>query len=348
VLADEWKQAVGPWPWAFPKDHGAHPEFRTEWWYFTGNLSDSLGKRFGYQLTFFRQGIALKPTDPTNPWSLRDLYLAHFALTDRTADQFWYVERLSRQGPGLAGARKDGMDVWLLSWSAEMQGQGIRIEARHQNMEISLNLIPQKPLIFHGNNGLSRKGPDKGQASYYVSYTNLETQGLIRTPLSQTAVNVQGISWFDHEFGSNQLAPDQVGWNWFSLHLSDGHDLMVYMMHRIDGSVDRASSGTLISPSGKARGLALSEISVEVLERWKSPRSGGRYPNRWRIRVPSAKVEVVIAPIVSAQELITEGSTGVTYWEGSVEGKGQSAGREVTCEGYVELTGYAGNLGGLF
>jgi predicted secreted hydrolase len=348
VFAGEWKQAIGPWTWVFPRDHGAHPEFRTEWWYFTGNLRDSSGHRLGYQLTFFRQGITLKPNDPNNPWSIRDLYLAHFTLTDRTVDQFWYGERLSRQGPELAGAKTDGMDVWLLDWSAKMEGNRIRIEARHQGMELSLELTPRKPLVFHGKKGLSRKGPKEGQASYYVSYTDLETQGSIKTPQSQTSVSVQGISWFDHEFGSNQLASDQVGWDWFSLHLSDGHDLMVYFLRRTDDSVEPASSGTLVSPSGKARDLHYSEIRVEVLDHWRSLKSGATYPSRWRIRAPSAELEVVVAPVVPQQELITEGSSGVIYWEGAVEGKGRSAGKEIACEGYVELTGYAGSLSGLF
>jgi len=348
VLADEWKQAIGPWKWVFPRDHGAHPEFRTEWWYLTGNLRDPSGKRLGYQLTFFRQGITLKPNDPNNPWSVRDLYLAHFTLTDAKAGRFWYRERLSRQGPGIAGATTHGMDVWLLNWSVKMKDHRIRIEARDQGMELSLGLTPRKPLVFHGQNGLSRKGSKEGQASYYFSYTDLDTRGSIKTPLSQTSVSVQGISWFDHEFGSNQLASNQVGWDWFSLHLSDGHDLMVYFLRRMDGSVEPASSGTLVSPAGKARDLLYSEISVEVLDHWRSLKTGGKYPSRWRIRVPSAKVEVVVAPFVPQQELITEGSSGVIYWEGAVEGKGQSAGKEITCEGYVELTGYAGSLGGLF
>jgi predicted secreted hydrolase len=213
------------------------------------------------------------------------------------------------------------MDVWLLNWSAKMEGHRIRIAARHQSMELSLGLTPRKALVFHGKEGLSRKGPKEGQASYYFSYTDLETQGSIRTPLSQTPVSVQGVSWFDHEFGSNQLASNQVGWDWFSLHLSDGHDLMVYFLRRMDGSVELASSGTLVSPAGKARDLPYSEIRVEVLDYWRSLKSGGKYPSRWRIRVPSAKVDVVVAPLVPQQELITEGSSGVIYWEGAVEGK---------------------------
>ncbi len=348
VLAKEWRQAVGPWKWVFPRDHGSHPDFRTEWWYFTGNLADPSGKDFGYQLTFFRQGVLFENKDPRNPWSIRDLYLGHFTLTDGSAGQFWYAERLSRKGPGFSGAGEEGMDVWLLNWSAKMEGRRIKLEAHHQGMELSLELTPRKPLVFHGQNGLSQKGPKEGQASYYFSYTNLETRGAIRTPRSPSHIQVKGTSWFDHEFGSNQLTSDQVGWDWFSLHLSDGQDLMIYFLRRKDGSVEPSSSGTLISQSGLATHLKLSDIRVEVLDYWKSSKSGGKYPSRWRIKIPFAKIEMEIASLVVSQELITEGSAGVVYWEGAVAGKGSSATGNITCEGYVELTGYAGSLGGLF
>jgi predicted secreted hydrolase len=350
LLADarEWKQTVGPWTWVFPRDHGSHPEFRTEWWYFTGNLRDPSKKRFGYQLTFFRQGMLFEPKDPSHPWAIRDVYLAHFTLTDVSAGQFRYAERVSRRGPGLAGADERGMHVWLLNWMAKMEGKKIRLEARHQGMELSLDLVPRKPLVFHGKNGLSQKGPATGQASYYFSYTDLETSGFIKTGLSQTSVRVNGVSWLDHEFGSNQLTPEQVGWDWFSLHLSDGQDLMIYFLRRKDGTVEPSSSGTLVTRSGGSIHLKLSDINVEIVDTWKSLKSGGKYPSRWKVNVPVAKIALEINPLVPSQELLTEGSTGVTYWEGAVGGKGTSAGKPVTCEGYVELTGYAGSLGGLF
>ena len=344
----QWKQAAGPRNWSFPKDHGSHPDFRTEWWYFTGNLTDGSEKRFGYQLTFFRHGIVWRAKNPNNTWSVRDLFPAHFTLTDVSAGQFWYAERIARQGPGLAGAAGDGMDVWMLNWSARMKNDTIRMEARDKDKFLSLELIPRKPMVFHGQNGLSRKGPIEGQASYYFSYTDLATRGSIRTPLSQTQIPVTGTSWFDHEFGSNQMTPDQVGWDWFSLHLSDGHDLMLYALRRKDGSVEPTSSGTLVSPSGKATHLKLSEVNIEVLDYWKSPRSGGRYPSRWRLRIPTVGIDLLISPSVASQELLTEGSTGVVYYEGAIEGKGTSGGKEVTSEGYVEMTGYAGSLAGLF
>jgi predicted secreted hydrolase len=348
IAADEWMQAKAPWKWSFPRDHGAHPDFRTEWWYFTGNLQEDTGNRFGYQLTFFRQGVLQKAKNSINPWSIRDLYLAHFSLTDVSADRFWYAERISRKGPGLADASERGLDVRLLNWTARMEEGRIRIGARHQQVELSLELSPRKPIVFHGQNGLSRKGPREGQASYYTSFTDLSTKGVIRPPSSPSAIHVKGTSWFDQEFGSNQLASNQVGWDWFSLHLSDGKDLMIYFLRRTGGSLEPTSSGTLVDPAGKTTHLRLSDINVEVLDHWKSPKTGGRYPNRWRIRVPNSRIELLVNPLVAAQELITESSTGVVYWEGAVAGKGKSSNRDVNCEGYVEMTGYAGALGGLF
>jgi predicted secreted hydrolase len=348
LAADDWRQAVGPWNWSFPKDHGAHPEFRTEWWYFTGNLRDEAGNRYGYQLTFFRQGVRIKPSNPGNPWSLRDLYPAHFTVTDVRNGTFHVAEQITRSGPGLSGAATDAMNVWNLGWSAKMVGNRILLRARHGEMELALDLTPRKPIVLQGDRGLSRKGPGKGQASYYYSFTDLATKGTIRTPDSRMPVPVEGVSWFDQEFSSNALTQEQVGWDWFSIHLSDGRDLMLYFLRKKDGTVEKESSGTLMEADGISRSLKLGEIAVEVLDTWTSPRSEGRYPSRWRIRIPAAGIDLTIAPLVAAQELITEGSTGVTYWEGAVDGKGSSAGRPAVCEGYVEMTGYAGSLGGLF
>lgn len=348
AYANEWRQAIGPWNWTFPRDHGSHPEFRTEWWYFTGNLNDLLKKNYGFQLTFFRQGLFSKARDRNSSWSIRDVYLAHFTLTDVGQGQFWFSERASRKGPGLSGASEREMDLWLLNWRGKMEGKKIRLEARHQEMALSLDLYPRKPLVFHGLNGLSQKGPGKGQASYYYSYTDLKVEGRIKTPLSREPFQVNGIGWFDHEFGSNQLASNQIGWDWFSLHFSDGQDLMIYLLRKKDGTMEPSSSGTLVKRSGEGVHLTLSDIRVEVLDYWKSSKSGGRYPSRWRIKVPSHKIELDVSPMVSSQELLTEGSTGVIYWEGAVEGSGRSAGQPITCKGYIELTGYAGTLGGLF
>jgi len=349
MSAEGWKQAKGPWQWSFPRDHGAHPEYRTEWWYFTGNLKDKDGRQYGYQLTFFRQGIALTASRPDIPWSIRDVYLAHFAIVDGTSGKFWYYDQASRSGPGLAGARIGAMDVWTLNWSAKMTGNIIHLKAYKDYMALNLELSPRKPKIFHGNKGLSTKGPNPGQASYYYSFTDLETKGTIRTELSsKNPVAVTGTSWFDQEFGSNVLSPEQVGWDWFGIHLSDGRDLMLFQLRKKDGSIESSSSATIIEQDGTSRHLRESEITVNIMAQWKSPKSSGVYPAKWQIRIPTASVDITLAPIVANQELVTEASTGVTYWEGAVTGTGTSQGAMVNVEGYAELTGYAGSLSGVF
>jgi predicted secreted hydrolase len=348
ALDAEWRQVEAPRAWSFPRDLGAHPEYRTEWWYFTGNLTDEAGNRYGYQLTFFRHAMRPASGDDRSAWSVRDLYLAHFTVTDVRRKRFVLDERVSRSGPGLAGAATDGLDVWLLDWSARSDAKSILLHARGDKQEVSLTLKARKPLVLHGENGLSRKGPNRGQASYYVSYTDLATEGFVRTAGAAKPVRVKGTSWFDHEFGSNQLTAEQAGWDWFSLHLSDGRDLMLYLLRRTDGSVEAASSGTIVNPDGTGRHLPLSGLRVDVLDRWKSPHSKAAYPARWRIRIPAERIDLTIAPLLADQELVTSASTAVTYWEGAVAGNGNAAGHAVTAEGYVELTGYAGKLGGVF
>jgi len=344
----EWLQALEPRRWTFPQDYGAHPDYRTEWWYFTGNLSDDVGSCYGFQLTFFRQGIRKHSESADNAWSIRDIYFAHFTITDVKHNLFRVAERISRAGPGLAGARTDNLGVWIFDWSAAMQDSTIFLAAKHEGMELKLTLKPRKPLVFHGENGLSRKGEAEGQASYYTSFTDLETTGVLKNHPDGAPIPVKGTSWFDHEFGSNQLAENQEGWDWFSLHLSDGRDLMIYRLRKKDGSTEPASSGTLVDPEGTSRHLQCSEILVSVSDHWKSPRSGAAYPKRWSIAIPSAGINLLVASVMADQELTTGGSTGIVYWEGAVAGKGTSGSRNVSCEGYVELTGYAGSLGGLF
>ena len=345
---EEWLQAVEPRTWNFPRDHGAHPAYRTEWWYFTGNLSDESDRHVGYQLTFFRFGVRREIENGGNPWQVRDLFMAHFTVTQVEENNFSVAERISRAGPGLAGARRDKMEVWIFNWSAVMRNSVIVLEAHDGPLELKLTLKPDKPLVFHGENGLSKKGAGTGQASYYTSFTSLETRGFIRAGEKGLQREVEGTSWFDHEFGSNQLAQNQEGWDWFSIHLSDGRDLMLYFLRKTGGIIEPASSGTLVEADGTARHLPLEGVSLAVLDRWTSPASGGNYPSRWKIDVPACKLELVIAPLVRNQELITSESTGIIYWEGAVGGEGTSKGQKVTAEGYVELTGYAGSLGGVF
>jgi predicted secreted hydrolase len=348
VSARNWKQATGQRSWSFPKDHGVHPDYRTEWWYFTGNLVDDKGGKYGYQLTFFRQGIRREINGSPNAWSVADIYLAHFAVADINRKAFWFSEQTSRTGPGLAGARPDAMDVWCLNWSARMDKGRIFLEASREDVQLKLELMASKQPVFHGEKGLSKKGALPGQASWYYSFTDLQTKGTLRTKASKKQMAVSGTSWFDQEFGSNQLAEGQVGWDWFALHLSDGRDLMLYMMRKKDGAVEPSSSGTLIEKDGRTRHLKLAEISLDVLDYWKSHRSGARYPARWRITIPSADLKLDVFPLISDQELDTAASTGVVYYEGAIAGAGQSLRTSVSCEGYVEMTGYAGSLGGIF
>ena len=348
AFSEEWKEALGPRPWSFPRDHGSHPEYRTEWWYFTGNLADPRERRYGYQLTFFRYGLARQAARPANAWSIRDVYLAHFALTDAAENAFHHAERVSRPGPGLAGAAEGGMDVRVLNWSAAMRGGRIDLAASKEGMSLALRLAPAKPPVLHGRQGLSKKGPGAAEASYYYSLTALGTEGTIRTPGMAAPATVHGTSWFDQEFGSNQLTGDQAGWDWFALHLGDGRDLMIYKLRKKDLSVEKESSGTLVEPGGTSRQISLSDIQIDVLGHWKSQKTKGKYPAGWRIRIPSARIDVTVKPLIPDQELANTVSAGITYWEGAVGGTGTSKGKSVKTEGYVELTGYAGTIGGTF
>jgi predicted secreted hydrolase len=343
----EWKRAAGERKWDFPRDHGAHPDYRTEWWYFTGNLVDESGRRYGYQLTFFRQGIQKEVKNKHNSWLARDIHLAHFAIADIDGKSFWFSEQVSRTGPNLAGARTNAMDVWCLNWSARMEKDRIFLAASRAGVNLKLELFPRKPYVLHGKDGLSQKGPLPGQASWYYSFTDLETKGTITPEGAKKAVKVSGISWFDQEFGSNQLTPDQIGWDWFALHLSDGRELMLYMMRKKDGSIEPSSSGTLVEKDGRTRHLELAATRLEVLDYWQSPRSKGRYPAKWRLRIPSAAIELTVSTLIADQELNTAGSTGVVYYEGATAGTGKSSRKAVACQGYVEMTGYAGALGGV-
>ncbi len=348
LLAGDWQEAIEERHWSFPRDHGAHPQYRTEWWYFTGNLTDKKSSRFGYQLTFFRHALQKDLKKNDNPWKIRDLYFAHFALSDIENKRFWFTEKACRKGPGLAGSLTDTMHVFCLDWSAIMKRNTILISSDEAGMHLNIALVPRKPSVFHGAKGLSKKGPLTGQASYYYSFTDLKTSGQIQTPGAKAPLDVHGISWFDHEFGSNQLSAQQAGWDWFSVHLSDGRDLMLYFIRRKDGTLEKASSGTLVEKNGAVRHLQLAEIRSDIAGHWKSPKSKARYPNKWMIKIPSCRIDLKVETTIPDQELRTANSVGLVYYEGAIAGSGTSAGKPVLCEGYVEMTGYAGEIGGIF
>ncbi len=332
-------RALAPRPFSFPADHGPHPAFRTEWWYFTGNLEAAGGRRFGYQVTFFRNALSPQPLARASRWAARQVFLGHFAVTDVEAGRFHAFERFRREALGLAGARGSPFRVWLDDWSVEGRGEGgaplpLRLRAAAGEVALDLLLEEGKPPVLQGEEGLSRKGAAPGQASYYYSLTRMPSGG--RVSIGGEAWNVRGLSWMDREWSTSSLAKDQVGWDWFALQLADGRELMLFRLRLADGGTDLASAGSLVEPDGGARVLARDDAAVEVLARWKSP-EGGAYPSRWRVRVPSAGLELTVRPLVEDQEH----RGAFRYWEGAVAVRGTARGRPVTGSGYVELTGYS-------
>jgi predicted secreted hydrolase len=331
-------RALEPRSFSFPADHGQHPEFRTEWWYFTGNLQGKEGRPFGYQLTFFRIGLAPWGVERPSAWGADQIYMAHFALTDVAGQEFHYYERFSRAALDLAGTIDVPLRVWLEDWSAEGLSAApippFRLRAAEAEIAIDLILESRKPVVLQGDRGLSQKSGEPGNASYYYSLTHLESRGEIR--IGGENFTVAGLSWLDREWSTSALGPDQVGWDWFSLQLDDGRELMYYQLRRQDGSVDPWSSGTLVALDGTTQPLAREDIHIEVLDIWESPRGGG-YPSQWRLSIPAEDLELEIIPLLADQEL----QTIIRYWEGAVAVRGTAAGMAVTGHGYVELTGYA-------
>jgi len=330
----------------FPGDHGAHPGYRTEWWYYTGNLQAKGGRQYGFQLTFFRHGISAPGAEkqwPGKPsaWRTRQVYLAHAAVSDIAGKQHLQSEDVSRQALGLAGVMKtEGKTtVFLKNWSAQIGSVSHVLNVRADDFSFWLNLNPIKPLVLHGRAGYSLKGSTPERASCYYSFTNLKARGNLA--IKDKSVDVTGFAWMDHEFSTALLEPEIMGWDWFSLQLSDQTEIMVFLLRREKGGLHPASSGTFINPAGQPRPLKSNEIKVEVLDTWKSRQSNARYPARWRLRVVPLGIDLTIRSNLPDQEMRTLASTGVTYWEGSVSIIGSRGKRTLKGQGYVELTGYA-------
>jgi predicted secreted hydrolase len=330
-------RALAPREFHFPTDHGPHPEFRTEWWYYTGNLATAAGRRFGFQLTFFRSALAPGMPDRGSAWATRQAWLAHFTVSDVEGKHFHSFERWSRGAVGLAGAQGEPFKVWVKDWTAA--GAPIfpmRLTATEGDVAIDLVLQQGKPPVLQGERGLSRKSAVPGDASYYYSLTRMPTVGTIR--VGGERFQVTGASWMDREWSTSSLGGDQVGWDWFALQLSDGSDLMLYRLRRRDGTADPTSSGTVIGPDGASRPLHLAEFETVGAGEWRSPRSGARYPATWRVRVPGEGLDLDVRPLLADQEL----DVSLRYWEGAVDVAGTRRGKPVRGRGYVELTGYAG------
>lgn len=343
---DGFLSVSGPCNLEFPRDHGAHPGYRTEWWYYTGNLHSDSGNHYGFQLTFFRSQIS--PPDsqndwpqPASRWRTQQIYLAHAAVADITAKRHFQAEMVSRQALGLAGAsiRKGAFVVHLNNWSAQIDPTTHLLSVITDKFSFDLSLTPEKPPVVHGQSGYSLKGSTPNRASCYYSFTRLAGEGELS--VFGEKVRVTGSAWMDHEYSTALLEPGLKGWDWFSLQLSDQSEIMVFLLRTDDGRVHPASSGTVVDAFGRTQHLNANDFELIISDTWKSRRSNARYPARWRLQVASFAIDLVIVSNLPDQEMRTFNTTGVTYWEGSVAIYGSKNGRPVEGQGYVELTGYA-------
>jgi len=327
----EFRVALPGYHYQFPRDHFEHPEFRTEWWYYTGNVHSADGHRYGFELVFFRQ--ADREGDRENPsaWRIDDLYLAHLAMTDIDGHRFLNHRRLNRGGPGIAGASFQQARVWNGNWQARWDLATLQqtLTAAAEGIRFEFRLTSRKPAIIHGENGVSQKAAGAGKASYYVSFPRLEVTGRLN------GVEVSGQAWMDHEWFTHQLESDQQGWDWFSAQLDDGSELMLFELRRIGGGIDPFSSGTYIAKDGRTRHLRRADFILQPLEWWTSPKTGARYPVRWNVSVPALGIGLECEAAVREQELAPEQKGSPVYWEGTVTYRGTASG-----VGYLEMTGY--------
>ena len=337
----------------FPRDHGPHPGFKTEWWYLTGNLETLEGRHVGYQFTVFRVAmtppekgtdrdvrLAAAPNADTSDWATDQFYMGHFTVSDVANERHHAFERFSRGAAGLAGAQATPFRVWLEDWQLAGTGEEAafpaRIRAAEGDVAIDLTVQPVKPYVLQGEQGLSQKGPGRGNASYYYSYTRLATEGTV--VLGSDTLQVEGRSWMDREWSTSALGENQVGWDWFALQLDDGRDLMYYQIRQQDGTPSPYTEGVLAAGDGASTRLRRADVELEVLDEWTSP-SGATYPTQWRFRVPAARIDLTITPYFEDQEL----DVSVRYWEGAVRIEGTADGQPVSGSGYVEMTGYGDN-----
>lgn len=332
-------RAIEPWDWQFPRDHGAHPEFQTEWWYYTGNLADDAGRRFGYQFTIFRRALAATSAASPSEFRSNQIYFAHFTVSNIADGAFHHDVRYARGAAGLSGAVSEPRyRVWLEDWSVRAENDAAtatRIQAASDDFAIDLALQQVKAPALQGDGGLSPKSSEIGNASYYYSLSRLETRGQIR--LGEQSYAVSGQSWMDHEFSTSALGDDAQGWDWFGLIFDGGSELMVGQIRLTGGGLESAFGGLFIYPDGSTRKLEASEIGIRALETWRSPHSGVEYPAGWEIAVAGADgFRITVAPLLADQELH---SAGIVYWEGAVEVSGDKSGY-----GYAELTGYAESM----
>jgi predicted secreted hydrolase len=338
----QYRAAEAGYGYSFPRDHSNHPDFQTEWWYYTGNLESVNGQAFGFQLTFFRQAVQ-RGESQDSQWDIEDLYLAHLALSDLSSGRFYHSERLNRAGPGIAGISGEPGRIWNGNWQVVWSDNRQTLEAVVEEWTLRLTLDPQKPPVIHGEQGISRKGPSPGQASHYISFTRLTAAGAIE--LNGNSYAVQGTAWMDHEFFTNVLAPEQVGWDWLSIQLNDRTELMLFRLRRRDGSLDPFSAATYVDAVGRSQHISAREFTMRPLserpsDHWSSPATGGSYPIRWHVAVPSLGIELEITTPLPGQEVTTSGRLAPNYWEGAVRATGTRGNSRLAGAGYLEMTGY--------
>ncbi len=336
-----YRLAVPPHAFSFPRDHASHPAFQTEWWYYTGHLAAGT-RRFGFELTFFRVGLPRKPVANPSAWAAHDLVFLHLAVTDERGRRFLQHDDARREALGIAGADSTRYRVWLSSSRAWLDDDGSthRLQGHAPGFGLDLALTPLRPPIVHGRDGVSPKTPGLGNASHYYSLTRLAAAGSVT--LGRDTLEVTGLAWMDHEFASNRLSDTHTGWDWLSVQLEDGHDLMLYQLRRRDGTIEPLSHGTWVTPGGKARALTSADFRITPSGAWTSPRTGTRYPAGWRIEIAGEALSLEVSPVLQDQELIARSMGNIAYWEGACRVRGTRRGTPASGEAYVELTGYGG------
>ena len=337
---EDFEKAIEQRKFIFPQDHGSHTKFKTEWWYFTGNLVSAEGEEFGYQFTIFRTALSKNKNNRSSDWNSNQIYMSHFAVTDISQNKFYFQERFSRDGNKLAGAQINPLKIWLEDWQVVQVGDKyifdlpvLSIKAKTEKVEINFNLESIKPFVLQGNNGLSQKGRQIGNASYYYSYTRLKTSGKI--VLEGKEFKIAGYSWMDREWSTSALSDDQKGWDWFALQMDDNTEIMYYQMRKTDGTPDIFSKGVIVNQNSTSESIKKEDVVLKIMGDWKSS-DGTIYPSGWNLKIPSKNIDLNISPAVKNQLM----DVTIKYWEGSVKIEGTKKGSPITGRGYVELTGY--------
>jgi predicted secreted hydrolase len=337
-LAAQYRTAVPGYRFEFPRDYFDHPDFQTEWWYYTGNLKSANGHRFGFELTFFRQAVSRDPAN-TAVWDVRDIYLTHLALSDLDGRKFYHAERINRAGPGIAGVSASTARIWNGNWQIQWQGSDQNLQAIEKQFQLHLALHPEKPPVLHGENGLSQKSEGSGHASYYFSLTRLAANGQL--DLNGEKFELSGLAWMDHEFFTHQLDQNQIGWDWLSLQLDDKTDLMLFRLRRENGSLDPFSAGTYIDAQGKSTHLRSTDFTLQPLDQlWTSPTTHASYPIAWKITIPKLDIELDARTPLTSQELTGKTKIAPSYWEGAITLEGRRGKIPLKGVGYLEMTGY--------